>query len=363
MRMIALILVSTLILPGALRGEDASALTRVQRAADYLLRAQLGNGLFRYEHDFLSGRDSRKNNIVRQAGTTYALAEYLARLPGEGAAAALKRAQHALAAKSISWGDGSLVTVGGRLDKAKAGATALALLSLLMQPERPQTAAQDLADAWLRGLLALQMSNGGFASRPDSTKQSPYSNGEIWLALARYNLHYPQQVAAAEALRRADDFMMRFYAAQPHIGFFHWGVMAASVRYASTKEPRFVDFIVQQVELFLDQLRPEVKVEANSCYSIEGLLDGAAAIGAHGGHPELHARIMVRVQREMAKNRRLQISPGQRQIVFGDDRTLTAPEIADYSGAFLNGRYRPQVRIDATQHCLSAMVKALPAEG
>ena len=363
MRIISIALALAFTLPTTLHGDSESTTARVQLAADYLMQAQLGDGLFRYEHDFLSGRDSKKNNIVRQAGAAYALAEYLARFPGKRAETALQRAQHALAAASISWGDGSLVTVDGRADKAKAGATALALLSLLIGSERASAADKAVADAWMDGLLALQMTNGGFASRPASKKQSAYSNGEIWLALARYNARYPQQRAAAEALKRADDFMIEFYGARPEIGFFHWGVMAASVRYANTKQPRFTDFVEQQVSIFLDRLRPRVNPASNSCYSVEGLLEGAAALSAHGGYPTLHARIRVRVQQEMLKNHRLQIAPGQKRLRFDQERYLRAPEIADYSGAFLNGRYRPQVRIDATQHCLSAMVKALTADG
>ena len=59
---------------------------------------------------------------------------------------------------------------------------------------------------------------------------------------------------------------------------------------------------------------------------------------------------------------RLQILPEQRRIQFGPKRYLQAPEIADHAGAFLNGLYRPQVRVDATQHCLSAMLKEAAAE-
>ena len=36
---------------------------------------------------------------------------------------------------------------------------------------------------------------------------------------------------------------------------------------------------------------------------------------------------------------------------------------ADHAGVFLNGLYRPQVRIDATQHSLSAPVKMNQSEG
>jgi hypothetical protein len=342
---------------------DRTTASRAALAASYLVKAQLGSGFFRYEHDFLSGRASKKNNIVRQAGTTYALAEYLAQFPGAQVEAALQRAWQALATASISWGDGSLVTVDGNPDKAKAGATALALLSLLMDAKSPAAVERVLAAGWLKGLLALQMPNGGFAARPDSTKQSAYSNGEIWLALARYAALYPEHAAAAAALQRADDFMIRNYGVSPEIGFFHWGVMAAAARYAHTGKQRFVDFIVQQTGIFLEQLRPRVKPDSNSCYSVEGLIEAAAAINAHGGYPVLHRRIMERVEREMEKNHRLQILPGQQRLTFGDQRFLVAPELADYAGAFLNGRYRPQVRVDATQHCLSAMVKVFRIQG
>ncbi|MCB1905712.1 MAG: hypothetical protein KDI18_16775, partial [Gammaproteobacteria bacterium] len=50
---------------------------RIELAAEHIIRMQLDSGLFRYEHDFVSGADSQQNNIVRQAGAAFALGEYL----------------------------------------------------------------------------------------------------------------------------------------------------------------------------------------------------------------------------------------------------------------------------------------------
>ena len=319
---------------------------------------QLDSGLFRYEHNFLSGRDSKKNNVVRQAGAAYALAEYQLFIPDPVARAAVERAVLAYHARSVPWEDGKLFSLKKTPTGAKAGATALALLSALMivgedRSPKLENATQD----WLKGLLALQMQDGGFEARPGSGKQSAYSNGEIWLALAYYSLVNPGNRQVDAALDRADSAFVRIYGGKPDVGFFHWGVMATAMRYRATGDNRFVDFAAQQVRQFMDELKPKVKLWVNSCYSVEGLLAGAEVIADSGRYQELHERTILRVKQEMEKNLRLQIRPDQKYIQMGPQRYLAAPEISDYAGAFLNGLYRPQVRIDATQHCLSAMVK------
>lgn len=101
-------------------------------AVAHMTGAQLDSGLFRYEHNFLSGRDSKKNNVVRQAGAAYALAEYQLFKSDPMARAAVERAVHAYHARSVPWKDGRLFSLKNTTRGAKAGATALALLSALM---------------------------------------------------------------------------------------------------------------------------------------------------------------------------------------------------------------------------------------
>jgi len=343
---------------------EANTEQSIALAVAHMTGAQLDSGLFRYEHNFLRGRDSKKNNVVRQAGAAYALAEYQLFKPAPVVREAVERAVQAFHARSVPWKDGKLFSLKKTPVGAKAGATALALLSALMiAGENGAPQLENAIQDWMKGLLALQMQDGGFEARPGSGKQSAYSNGEIWLALAYYNLVNPGNGQVKAVLDRADPAFVRMYGGKPDVGFFHWGVMAAAMRYKATGDSRFVDFAAHQMRQFMDELKPRIKPWVNSCYSVEGLLAGAAVIADSGRYRELHERTMLRVKQEMEKNLRLQIRPDQKYIQMGPRRYLAAPEIPDYAGAFLKGLHRPQVRIDATQHCLSAMVKMRRSRG
>ena len=72
---------------------------------------------------------------------------------------------------------------------------------------------------------------------------------------------------------------------------------------------------------------------------------------------DLIARLRQRVDADMARNRSLQIQPGQTRIELGNGATLFSPFIAQYAGAFLAGTHEPFVRIDTTEHCISALLE------
>jgi len=342
-------------------GEEAEP--GIQLAVEFLLAAQLESGFFRYQHDLLSGRDSKQDNIVRQAGAAYALGELLQDSFQPRVREALLKALKAFYRTSIEWQGGRLLTRSDAAGQAKAGATALAMLATMMGGHGISDTAlgQRWLEAWLRGVLVLQMPDGDFESHPGSGRASPYSNGEVWLALAYYNRAYPLDERVVIALQRADARFLDVYGRRPEIGFFHWGVMAAAIRFEATGDARFQRFVSDQIRAFLTRLRPRVNPRSNSCYSVEGLISGAAVLDSKAADGALLRQVIDRVRREMAKNRKLQILPGQPQIQFADGRYLVAPEIPGYQGGFLNGAYRPQLRIDATQHCLSAMLKVRQA--
>lgn len=333
---------------------------RIELAAEHLINRQLDSGWFIYEHDFISGANSSKNNIVRQVGTAFTLSEYFQYSKNRVAQNAVERALIAFERSAVDWQNGKLLSLNGKRDQAKAGATALAVLAALFSTDdvQDQSSVQRL-HGWVAGLLALQQQNGGFSSKPDGDQQSAYSNGEIWLALATYlaKRESGKDPALSKALDRADARFLEIYTSNPDIGFFHWGMMAAATRYWSTHDPRFSRFIAEQTRLFLEELRPKVSSKSNSCYSVEGLLAGVAVLEAEKGYEKLSRLVRRRVEKEMLKNLRLQLLPDQKNIRFGKNRYLKSPELERYTGAFLNGRYRPQIRIDATQHCLSAMLK------
>jgi UDP-N-acetylmuramoyl-tripeptide--D-alanyl-D-alanine ligase len=331
---------------------------RINLAATHMGRMQQEDGSFRYQFDFITARWSKDNNIVRQAGAGYALGEYMLTHRNPDTENQLRRAIHWYSRSSMEWKSGRLLTFDGNYKKAKAGATALALISALYyrQVTADKGFDQDI-HAWTRGLLELRNENGGFSRRPRKRKESPYSNGEIWLALGIYLQQFPDDTQVIKTLEQIDEYFLKYYSEKPDIGFFHWGLMAAGERYKQTKNKRFVNFAVQQTNQYLKDMRPRINPNSNSCYAVEGMAAVLGMLETFPEHSEFKRRLAERIGKEMDKNLTLQILPGQQQVILGAGRTLSAPEISTNPGAFLNGRLRPQIRIDATQHCLSAMLK------
>ena len=332
---------------------------RLQLAAQYLTRIQDENGQFRYEYNFVTSKFSKKNSIVRQAGTAHALAEYLRASADERFAPAVKNAVAMLQAQSVSLGDGLVVTVDGDIDKARTGATALALLTVTFYAQATGDESYESFQASLiDGLAELQLPDGHFESTPGSGEYSPYFDGEAWYALAEFNRKMPDHHLVSEMLETADGTMIDYYTDNPDIGFSHWGMLAASTRYRATGEARFLDFLEHQGAIFIDELRPEHKPRVNNCYSIEGLGSAAVAL-AEGGRRDnaLWSRIVARVDQDTRNNNRFQILPGQGIILLGPKSKLIHDRLKEFEGAFLNGQTRPQTRIDFTQHCMSALLK------
>lgn len=328
--------------------------TPVALAVDHMLAAQREDGLFAYDFNFVRNGATGENNIVRQAGAVFALGEYYADSHDPDLREPLRRALNALSVLSIEYGRGKLVSRNGELKGVKGGATALTLLAELYYYRtsgdgRFEQARRD----WLHGLLSLHQPGKGFRRGPLSEKESHYYNGEIWLALAFHAQTFADPDVAA-VLPQVDDYMMAAYGAAPHIGFFHWGATASAKRYAATKDPRFAAFATAQARQYIDEMRPQVKPYANTCYAIEGLIPALTLVAPDD---ELKPRLRARIEAEMAKIRTFQILPGQTSLDLGDGITLTSPALDRFTGAFVAGRKRPSTRIDFTQHCVSAFLR------
>ena len=338
---------------------------RAELAANYIARAQNREGTFGYEYEFIHGRYNKRDNIVRQAGTAFAAAEYLGATGDERLVGTVRRALAALSDQSIPH-EGGLVLPGSRtLDKAPTGSVALALLAELLYFEA--TGDDRFAETragWTNALRAAQVPSGGFATALANKRESPYFNGETWLALAHYARLFPDDRQVKQMIARADARMMRKYAAKPEAPFSHWGMMAASTRYMATNDAKFLDFLKAQAAIFITQLRPKVHPNSNACSTVEGLASATAALVyaqrlSGVNHQDIIARIEQRIDAELAKSLQLQILPGQSTITFARDRYLVDPRLSRLSGAFRNSRFDPRARIDSTQHCLSGLLKYL----
>jgi hypothetical protein len=377
--------------------QPATDRDRLRLAVEYLLGSQAPSGLFLYDFDFLAGRSVDVDNVVRQAGTAYFLAEYYlhARDPRVRLAieATLKKLdelslpisksalQSALEQTRLlslpigryklraglerlgllyrPRGDGKVISLEGRYLTAETGATAVALLAELQYEQATGDRRFGLLrTAWLKGLLSLRIPGRGFRISPGFIDDTPYYDGEGWLALAYYNDLFPRDESVAAILESLDAYLMARYAGEVKTGFYQWGTMAAARRFKATSNQKFTTFIRAQTQAYLGVPRSDQWRGNNTCSDMEGLATAAAVLRAHGAADgALLERLEARMAEEMESIRRLQIPPDTSRMDFGEGVYLISPRLRDFPGAFLESRYRPYTRVDATGHCVSVMVK------
>ena len=124
--------------------ETGSARQAIDLAADYLVRVQTDRGFFLYDVNFETGKPSGKSSIVRQAGTAFSLAEYLAINRSAPVKRSVRNALEALWGRSVTYRARRQQLVSGSrsVSKARTGATALALLT-----ETPKPSDEDIDGA------------------------------------------------------------------------------------------------------------------------------------------------------------------------------------------------------------------------
>ena len=334
------------------------AVERAALAAEHLAMSETDNGSFVYEYDFLAGGASSNDNIIRQAGAGFALAEYLSHSGNLAFAERTARALQFYEQQSLQYQGGALVAPAGDPAGANPGATALAMLAELFYSEATgDTRFSAMRGQWLNGLKALWLPQGGFARRPGSDAASPYYDGEAWLALAHHQRLFPDHAEGAVLLERADRHFLVHYARAPDTGFLHWGLMAAAVRHQSTADARFSSYSALLAYIQLTRLRPRLSPNANACSMVEGLAATATVLEGVPIHSALLARIAARIEAELNKSLQFQILPEQTQINLGPGRFFFDDTLHRRAGAFLNGRFNLKTRIDYTQHCLSALME------
>jgi len=388
----------TLVLGGiTLAAAQPTDQERLQQAVDYLLAAQLPSGLFVYDFDFVADRSVEPDNIVRQAGVAYFLAEYYRHAPDSRVRHAIEATLGRLGELSLPigksrWqsaleqtgllsvpigryklraalerfgllyrpsGDGKVISLDGKYALALTGAVAVALLAEMQYYQATiDNRFGSLRSAWLEGLLSLRIPRRGFRISPGFIDDTPFFDGEGWLALAYYHGVFPLDKKITSVLEDLEAYLMTRYANDVTTGFYQWGTMAAALRLEQTSDSRFLSFIRAQARTLLDAPRRDEWRGDSSCAHMEGLAVAARVLRAHPDVDRLLLeKVVARLNEEMEKNRALQIPPNGGRMVFGDGVQLISPRLRDFAGAFLVGRFRAYTRVDETAHCVSAMTK------
>lgn len=372
----------------------------MQQTVRSMLHSQLESGLFPYGFDFETGKELESgeissSNLIRQAGTASSLADYLLTHPNPAVASSVQKALSFFVARSLpiespaiyAWLNGSRVlslpfgqrTLQRALNAAgwlyrpagpgivispdatyKRATTGILSLVLLTEIRYAQaTGDQTFAgqrEGWLSALRDLRIDGVGFRGNPESLEGSDYYNGEAWFALATYARLHPNASELEPFLTKLDDDLMKRYAGYHSRGFYHWGALAAAERYAATRNPKFLKYLKQQTDLYFDHLGQYGR-NANLCSEMEGLsatLTTLKNAGEGGTHRASEIREWLLGETQKLKS--LQIQPGQIALLREDGTVLHSPQLREYVGHFRWGLFRPEFRIDASQHCLSAML-------
>jgi hypothetical protein len=394
-------LVAAMALNSALAAESPADLAgTMRRTVDGLLASQLPEGLFPYGYDFRTDKQLEPDrmsplNLIRQAGTASALAQYFRHSGDERLAEPVRRAIMAFGRRSLpigksrmqhwveqtgvlslpfgrwklrslldrlgllyqSTGDGRVVSPDGNYNGALAGTVALSLLTELLYADATgDNGFAEWRSAWLQGLLSLRIPGGGFRKDPVTIDDSDFYNGEGWLALAVYYDLHADDAQASASLADLDQAMMERYSRSFSRPFHHWGVMAAAQRYATTRDPRFLVFLKNQTHDFFENVSESLRPNSNHCGDMEGLAATLAALNRSGDGKTLLARqVRAWLVREALRLPKLQIRPGQVDMTLSDGAVFHAPRMAEFAGAFVWVLGEPAIRVDAAQHCLSAM--------
>jgi hypothetical protein len=382
----------------------ADDLASQRAAAHQLVRNQEPGGLLDFDMDFLAGKGTGSGTdaiqkaafIARQAAAAYGLAKYFEQTRDEQVREPLTRliqalGEHSLpvgkstAQRALEWlrvlsvpvarvriesalqergllftpsGDGALLAYEKGYDSAWGGGTAMALMAELHYFRASGDARfAALRERWRNGLAVLRVPGNGFREFPNRIDEGPYMNAEAWLAFALYRDTFPNGAITDSDIRDVDAYMIATYADRNNGPFFHWGSMAAARRFATTQDPRFIDFAGKLAQPML-ATAPPADAPLNSCTIVEGLAATAATFARAGrADTPLYRTMVARIRKEMDKNNALQLPPGLDRLTPGEGVVLISPRLADYAGAYLFGRALPTVRIDMTHHCISAVAE------
>ncbi len=385
--------------PGTADGKSPPEnLRQAGYAVAQLLRNQTEAGLFPYDFDFSNGKSTSMDdisgvNLVRQSCALFALAVYLEHTRDPSTEKAIVRFLQMAARQSVPiskgyvqrtleftglynrwqlWrplreplyksgllfsteGPGKLVTAHQDYERALPGATALTLFAALKYRNITGDARFDTdIRHWKEGLQALMVAGRGVREAPHYLSESPYVNGQTWLAFAAYQAVFPDDPEIHTTLMKFEDYLLQRHRQHPDKLFYSWGMMGLKVRLDSTGDKRYYDFAVAMSEWLFAEERNLAHSGTNSCATIEGVATFANIMTDR--KLSQHALTQAANQylsREMAFNRQLQIDE---QFESQDFRHAYSEETARYQGAFILSMEHPLMQVDLTAHCLNALL-------
>ncbi|MFW6169966.1 MAG: hypothetical protein ACODAD_05705 [Planctomycetota bacterium] len=358
----------------------------IDRSAQYLVQACQSDGRFTYRINLDPNIEPEpRYNVLRHAGTIYALAQYCQHAESRRAKEAMIRAAGFLKQRCVGpiadnpnflgvWSEPDLVG-GDQRRQAKLGGTGLGLVALLCveQVEPGVTSIEELRKLG-RFLIFMQKSDGSFYSKfyPDIGRydlwQSVYYPGEAALGLLMLYQRDPAQrwlhtaTKALEDLARRGSRLSSPFPDQWYLLSLQQWFQLAGDQYDSTVQDRLLDHARRLCKSMVeDQKTQQGVVTLHGCFTPDGRtcpsatrLEGLLAALQYLPPEDEPLRRDVRqaIERGLPFLIRSQVTEGPHAgAIPRFTPGFTPPGPRDATNTRLQ-----EVRIDYVQHALSAMI-------
>jgi hypothetical protein len=343
-----------------------------RQAGDFIVRQQHADGQFHYIYSALDHRHAgtSRRSLARHAGAIYSLAQlYAHTYEPRFAHSAAQAARWVLDRYSRPCGMGRRCLVQGRY--AKLGESALTLIALLEYQRATQQEEFGLiAREFGAFVLAMQRGDGEFHQVSDLWQQTPapqhrwlFASEQAALALVMtYNVFADRRFL--QGAERALDFLTGPKYAS-FVGWFsygedHWTCIAAQEAWPHLTSPRYVDFC-RGYAAYLRRLQYAAThpVFAGH-YGVSSVLVPQAAatagyteamistykLSVHHGQADAVLKAQVRAALETLRRDQLR-----------EDNSYLATSPLDASGGVRRSIIQQDIRLDFTQHALSALIR------
>jgi hypothetical protein len=345
--------------------DKSRLLASAKAGGDYLARMQKADGSFHYYYDAARDRfENRTYNIVRHAGTAYALFELYLTTKDARYLDSANRAMQYLKPRFRPSPKKHAVFVLDFDGKAKLGANGLALLALTKQLEAdPKAASRDDAKRLANMILSLQNGDGSFESyhpvkgdEPDGSV-SLYYPGEAILGLVRL-YKFDEDKKWLEGARRGADFLITEQSKTKPLPPDVWFIQALEALNKLSFNKKYSDHGLAIAEsiiatqyneedsvYYAGAFRPGVPRVTPTASRAEGLL---AAYRMAEPMKDWRATKIAVALKACA---RFQLSQQ-----LGDDNKYHLPNPQRASGGFHESLDDLHIRIDYVQHNISALL-------
>lgn len=344
----------------------------IENGTSWFKNSQEKSGHFQYEYMPFLDRYIDDDNMVRQAGGLYVLGELFRNDPTE------KLDLEKNITKAISYFEEN--TIEGEMNgqsfkcllkyegRCTLGGTSLVLvgiLDLVQTDESYHSDYHELIEEYKDYIMAMKVPTKGFrdsyyTDREQSASESSFSNGEAFLALARYYKYNPDE-EVKEVIDEAYTYFEKIYREEWDNNYYLWGMAAIKDLYAMDPKEEYYKFVKDYTNWRVDKYKEYRGSIRNRCAYVEGVVSAYSVLEPNLSTEEKEY-YLEEIDFWLAKSEQLQVEPEDFLRMSYNYNFLTKQSIDDEekaNGGFLTATIEPVQRIDFTQHCLNSYLQKL----